>query len=70
MLFIIINSHFEPELQQKFINMSKKIYEAPLVEQMECKVEKGFAGSGGNSPESESNNGTQALSEGQAYMFS
>lgn len=31
--------------------MKKKIYESPVVEQMECKVEKGFAGSGATAPQ-------------------
>ena len=48
---------------------SKKIYEAPVVEQMQCKVERGFAGSG-DSPDPEPQHGTQELGDsGNSYTF-
>lgn len=49
--------------------MEKKAYETPVVEQLECMVEKGFAGS--NNMPSEDNNATEGLYdfEGGEFQF-
>lgn len=41
----------------------KKSYEKPIVEVMDARVEKGFAGSG-NTPDQEPEHGTYAYNEG------
>lgn len=46
--------------------MNKKPYETPVVEMLEAKVERGFAGSA-NTPEPQ---GTEQLTEGNSYIFS
>lgn len=46
----------------------KKVYEQPIVEVMDARVEKGFAGSG-NEPE-QANHGEEQYSErSEGYMF-
>lgn len=52
--------------------MKKKVlYEAPVVEVLDARVEKGFAGSIiSSNPESQNNGyGTQALSDGNTYLW-
>lgn len=51
--------------------MKKKVlYLAPVVEVLDARVEKGFAGSGEQPDSPESNNGTERMTEGQSYLFS
>ncbi len=47
--------------------MKKKIYESPKVEQLECMVEKGFAGS--NNTPTENPDGTEGLYDFEGGVF-
>ena len=47
----------------------KKIYEAPTMEQMECKVERGFAGSDADKGTEKVENSTNSY-DGSDFIFS
>lgn len=50
--------------------MKKEKYFAPNVELLECKVEKGFVGSGGSASGGDNGNGTPGVgSSGNEYEF-
>lgn len=52
------------------VKMKKKeLYLAPVVEVLDARVEKGFAGSGEQPDSPESISGTEQLTEGQSYLF-
>lgn len=50
--------------------MRKKIYETPVAEVLEAHVEKGFMGSGDNTPNiPDGPHGTQPLTEGESLFL-
>lgn len=61
---------FASNLHQMNYIIKKHIYETPVVEVMEAKVEKGFMGSGSGSPNiPDGEHGTQPLTEGETLFL-